>query len=598
MTISNCLNKALLLIAVIVFLGFPIAVSASEYAPPDPETAAQKPVPEHDTEATLRGKSAIEHASSLAAPDMVFRLMALQALIEMGPDALPAREVVRFVAEHGDTAEFSDARIDELRLGALSTLYAMQAPETVDLLRSKIIDPDYLSRDRAYAGLLSAATQVGIDHETLTRDLTSLLDTAPDHAERLMALDALPALVQSALEVVVFEAPHGDVATRHFLGRLSEMTTLDDTARIAYVLDNQAVAGSDPSQSRDMLAAIGTEPALDAALAIAPLEGPRRYNLIASFADGPMPLEHVTARLMQEMDTVAGGQEIGQVVSILERMLRDDGTLLFSDAMSRLITAGPTPAHRAVGIQRQVLYLQRNPNADAAAALRPVFALLGDAAAPSEARIAADRALRQSPARLAEMNPDYFIAEASDLIWPAKSPSEADLSLALLLPLMRSAELAPRVVQIIEERFDEHLAQWSINPATAIVIGSGSTRGLDRSATREAAAIMMGKALESPAIDLDYMGSHLGRNGAALASLQNNTVAGVIGTYVPTIFAQDKPESYDFAMEPYLRPMLERPSWLQQDPDAKAEWLAFLQRVIDLDDENFSPTAQRALDRF
>jgi hypothetical protein len=51
-------------------------------------------------------------------------------------------------------------------------------------------------------------------------------------------------------------------------------------------------------------------------------------------------------------------------------------------------------------------------------------------------------------------------------------------------------------------------------------------------------------------------------------------------------------------MEPFLRPMPERPGWLQQDTEANAEWLAFRHRVGDLGDENFSPTARRAHDAF
>jgi hypothetical protein len=92
MTFSNYKTKALTLMAMIVLLIFPMALSASDYSPPDPEKAAQLPLPEHDPEARLRGKTATEYAKNLGAQDMVFRLMALQALIEMGPDALPARD--------------------------------------------------------------------------------------------------------------------------------------------------------------------------------------------------------------------------------------------------------------------------------------------------------------------------------------------------------------------------------------------------------------------------------------------------------------------------------------------------------------------------
>ncbi len=599
MTLSKFCNRTLMAATLIAGLALPAMLAAQTYTPPDPDTAALQPLPEHDPEARLRGKSAAEHAEDLAEPVMMRRLMALQALIDMGPDALPARDMVRFTVEHGDTSAFSDAQVNELKLGALSVMFAMQAPETEDLLRSAIIDPDFATRGRFYSGLLDGAKQMQIDSAMLTGDLTSLLDTAPDHAVRLMALNELPDPVQAALEQAVFTAPHNEQATRHFMENLGDMSFLDDETRIAYVADNHQAVGADAS--RDALAAIGTEGALDAALAIGPPEGQAagvsRDVIIASFADGPLPRETVMERLVQEAQATEGDREIGLVVAMLERTLRDDSTL-FARAMTQLIEDGPTDAHTAVGIKRQVLYLRRNADADAAMALSPVFAVLKDETGSREAKIAAFNSLRQSVTRIAAMAPDYFIAESVALIWPARTPSEAELPMALLRPLMSSDELAPQVVTAIEGPFEDHLTDWSINPALAIAIASGTTRGLERSPTREAAAVMMGKAIKSPVIDLDYMRTHLARNGAALASLQQNTVAGVIGTYVPTIFAEDKPDSYDFAMEPYLRPMLERPRWLQQDAEAQAEWVTFLQRVVDLDDPDFSPTARRALDGF
>ena len=98
--------------------------------------------------------------------------------------------------------------------------------------------------------------------------------------------------------------------------------------------------------------------------------------------------------------------------------------------------------------------------------------------------------------------------------------------------------------------------------------------------------------MESRAIDLGYLGPQLARNGAALADLEQNTVAGVIGTYEPTIFAEDKPSSYEFAIGTlHGGRCLSAPAWFAQDPEAKPEWVAFLERVVDPDDENFSPYA-------
>lgn len=581
----------------IAILTLPATLAAQSYSPPDPDAAAGEPLPEYDPEAELRGKTAIEHAEELADPALMRRRMALQALFDMGIDALPARDMVRFTVQHDGGDAFQEGQLDELKLSALSLMYAMQAPETEDLLRSAIMDPDFVTRDRLYSSLLDAAKQIQIEPATLTGDMKALLDSNPDHAVRLMMLNNLPDPVQVALEQAVFEAPHGEHATRHFLDRLGDMTFLDDETRIAYVLDSQEVAGGDPGAIRDALATIGTEAALDAALAIGPPEGLSRAQIIAEFADGPLSRDTVMERLVDEAQATEGDREIGLVVAMLERALRDEDAL-FARAMTQLIEDGPTDAHQSVGITRQVLYLRRNSDADAAVALRPVFEVFKEDAASREAKIAAYDSLSRSVTQVAAMAPDYFIAESVALIWPAQTPSEAELSMALLRPLMRSDELAPKVVTAIADDFDEHLTDWSINPATAIAVASGSTRGLERSPTREAAAIMMGKIIESPAIDFEYLGSHLARNWPALASLEQNTVAGVIGTYVPTIFAEDKPESYAFAMEPYLRPMLERPRWLQQDAEAQAEWLAFLQRVVDLDDPDFSPSARQALEGF
>jgi len=71
--------------------------------------------------------------------------------------------------------------------------------------------------------LLNGAKQVGIDTDTLTRDLTGLVDTAPDHAIRLMRLNELPDPVQISVEKAVFDGPHGERSTRHFLRNLAEL---------------------------------------------------------------------------------------------------------------------------------------------------------------------------------------------------------------------------------------------------------------------------------------------------------------------------------------------------------------------------------------
>src|SRR5690554_7425730 len=67
---------------------------------------------------------------------------------------------------------------------------------------------------------------------------------------------------------------------------------------------------------------------------------------------------------------------------------------------------------------------------------------------------------------------------------------------------------------------------------------SGLTRGLERSASREQASIEMGRILVNPEADFAHIGDHFLRNrgGGALANLEHNSVAGIIGILDPVIF--------------------------------------------------------------
>ena len=90
-------------------IALPLSPAAFAQAPPDPGAMAAAPVPDHDPDAIYDGKTALEHADYLDNPRSLRRRMALQALGEMGVDALPAREDVRFIAQHGGSADMTDA---------------------------------------------------------------------------------------------------------------------------------------------------------------------------------------------------------------------------------------------------------------------------------------------------------------------------------------------------------------------------------------------------------------------------------------------------------------------------------------------------------
>jgi len=293
------------------------------------------------------------------------------------------------VAEHGGAPGMTDAETDALRIGALSVLVAMQAPEAEDLLRQKILDAEYLSREQSYTTLLHAAGQTGIDNGTLRQDMR---------------------------------------------------------------------------------------------------------------------------------------------------------------ANNALIADGPGNAHQIVGIQRQVLYLQRHDNPPLAPALDPVFDLLERGAVYPSVHNAAARALQQTPARIAERDAEYFIDRTTALLWSGSTPERAGLPLSLLTALMRTPGFVDLVVEAVADQIDPHLESWVVNPASAVVMFSGTLRGLDHNPVRETAGAVMGKAIASPALDMDYLGAQFARGGGALATLDHNTVEGVIAVFSPTIFALVKPAAYPFPM--------------------------------------------------
>ena len=178
-------------------------------AEPSVLSAQARDLPEHDPQATSGGRTAEEIAQDLHGTSSYRQNKALEQLMGMGVDALPAREAVCAVAEQFGEPGMTDSLIDKHRLQALSTLYAMQAPETVGLVREKILDPEYLKRDASYEKLIEAANQIGVDHETQINDLLSIVDTEPEHAARLMSLNALDAPVQAALEAAIQNADAG-----------------------------------------------------------------------------------------------------------------------------------------------------------------------------------------------------------------------------------------------------------------------------------------------------------------------------------------------------------------------------------------------------
>ena len=576
--------------------------------PPDPDAMASAPAPEHDPAATHEGMSASDYAEMLADGTSTQRRTALEALAGMGVDALPARESVRLLAQHGGTSEMSEAEAFELRTGAMFVLMTMQAPEAADVARALLLDPDSFTHDRAYEMLLTATGEIGVEPETLAHDLRALNEAAPDHARRLMLLDTLEDPAQRALEEAVFNTDHDAAASRHFLANLPALDFLTDEQKVSYLRAHQSLAAEHFNETRGAIVGVGTDAALDIAKELDAQRGFDRHQTISRFASGPMPPQRVAAHFLAEAQAQNSERAIRSVLgsfgATMGRLADEAATPaeatayldLVIDANITLMNEGPSDTHRAAGIQHQIRHLQVNSQTPLPPTLGPVFDLLDAGGVSPAVHAAAAAALRQSPGRVAERDPGYFIERSLGLLWASDTPELAELPVALLTSLMRSPEFVDPVVTRIAGDIDAHLDGWQANPAAAVAIHSGTLPQLDHTPAREVAGGVMGKVIASPELDVSYLNPFFARGGLGLATLDRNTVEGVIAVFSPTVFGGVKPTSEGFSMDSFMGPMLGRPAWLQRDPEAMATWRDFLERVVELDDPAFSPVAVQALE--
>lgn len=585
-----------------------LPLGALAQATPDPDAMASAPAPEHDPAATHDGRSASDYAEMLAEGTSAQRRTALQQLAGMRVDALPAREVVRALALQGGTMEMSEAQAFELRTGAMYVLMTMQAPEAGDVARTLLLDPESFTQDNAYEMLLTATGEIGVEPETLAHDLRALHETAPDHATRLMLLDSLVGPARGALEEAVFNADHDAAASRHFLANLPALDFLTDDQKVAYLRAHQDVAAEHFNETRDAIVGVGTDAALDIAMELDAARGFEPHQTISRFASGPMSPQRVADHFLAEAQAQLTEQAIRSVLGSLGLAM---GTLandaatpdeasayldLIIDTNVTLMNEGPSEIHKAAAIQHQIRHLQVNSQTPLPPTLGPVFDLLDAGGASPAVHNAAATALRQSPGRIAERDPGYFIERSLDLLWASGTPEVAELPVTLLTSLMRSPEFVDPVITRIADEIDAHLDGWQANPAAAVVIHSGSLPQLDHTPARETAGVVMGNVIASPELDLAYLNPFFARGGLGIATLDRNTVEGVIAVFSPTVFGGVALPSEGFSMDSFMGPMLGRPAWLQRDAEAMATWTDFLDRVVALDHPEFSPVAVQALD--
>ena len=409
--------------------------SSSSAAPPNPEKAARAKPPEFNPEAKYNGRTALEYAAGLSDLNPRVQIEALENIEKFGVDGLAVREQVRALVD--------SAREDDVKIVALETLAAMQAPEESAILRKKLADPILSATDRTYGYLLRGANELGIDEATLRADVVKIAEANPAHGARLMRLGGLPKAAQDDLTKAVFESDHDEATTRYFLQNLTTLAFLDDTQRIAYIKAKRPVASKMAGALQPVLLQMGGEEAMNLALELAAINGQgfaqHRFPLMIQFvAQGGVDPAKVMAQMVEETRSVQTQQQIDQHTSYMESLAnqvrataqRDEEMRIskalmnheisaadaqaarqkyrteglddprvaatdaaYIDALDKMITDGPTEMHQALAVARLIGFVQRNQDVKLAQ-LEPVFAALTDASMPEIVRGTAGQQLQ------------------------------------------------------------------------------------------------------------------------------------------------------------------------------------------------------------
>ncbi len=608
-SVRTLFNTILIVTTIIVLSGCGGPADSS-----DPDRMAREKPPAHNPEATFQGRTALEYAERLDHRSAQQQLAALDGLVAMGVDGLPAREAVRNLIENIDSHDVEPYMTDILALRALAAMIAMQAPEAGALVRQRIVDPEFLDQERDYGSLIQAAMEIGISEETLAGDVLPLADSAPGHGGLLLRTGKLPGPLKESLGQELFALDHDEETTRFFLEHLAEFTFLDESEALNYVRTHIGLARENEREALATLVALGSEEALELGLEISESEFVDNPRLVARFAAAQMGADRAMERMVDavyEADSPSAIDSRINALAIITRDLiheandNDDAVLdvesvqqLHIKSLQTLIEQGPSADHRIAGAQRLLRYMQINRDLELDPALDPVFDLAGDPDQRFETRMAVQQFMSRTYSTLTSRDPVYMIGRVVDLLWSGYDPETTAVAANMLANSRRSEEQAEVVIEKIHGSMDEHLDQWTVNPAAAVILSVAGISQFNRRPAREQASIAIGQLIASPASDLGYLEPHLRQRINAISNFNTNTVDGMIGLIGPTIFAEHEAMHRQFEPAAFAGVLERKPAWLRDEPEATEKWKQFLASVIAAEQPHFSTSAQTALDAF
>ena len=580
----------------------------------DPDRMAREKPPEHNPEATFQGRTALEYAERLDHRSPQQQLAALDGLRAMGVDGLPAREAVRTLIEDIDSRGVEPYMADTLALRALGAIAAMQAPEAGALIRQRIVDPEFLDQEREYGSLIELALDIGVTEENLAGDILPLANSAPDHGGVLLRTGKLPDPIRESLGQELFAIDHDEATTRYFLEHLAEFAFLSESDALDYVRDHIGLARENERAAHATLVALGSEAALDLGLEISETEFVDNPRLVGRFAAAQMGADRAMERMVDAVREADSPSAIDSRINALAIITRDliheandneDAVLdvesvqqLHIKSLQTLIEQGPSTDHRIAGAQRLLRYMQINRDLELEPALDPVFDLAGNPDQTFEIRMAVQQFMSRTYSTLVSRDPEYMIGKVVELLWAGDDSETTAVAVNMLASARRSKEQAKVVIKHIKASMDGHLDQWTINPATVVILNVAGISQLNRRPAREQASIVIGQLIASPAADLDYLEPHLRQRINAISNFNTNTVDGMIGLIGPTIFAEHEAMHRKFEPAAFAGVLERQPGWLRDEPEAVEKWKQFLATVIAAEQPHFSTSAQSALEAF
>ena len=197
----------------------------------------------------------------------------------------------------------------------------------------------------------------------------------------------------------------------------------------------------------------------------------------------------------------------------------------------------------------------------------------------------------------AQRDAQGLIAMAVDALWSLDDAAAAPFIEAMLVLTGRTGETAAAVINAIAEDAEQHLDDWSMNAAANVLLQVGAHGHLaqQQPEAKERVAIVLGKLLASEAADAGYLQRMLNARSGMVGAYQS--VDGLIGYLEPTIFADHEAVMTKLQAAHTAQFLYTAPNEVRTDAGAKQRWVAFLQRIIDKNDDYYSKAAQIGMQR-